>query len=133
MSKENEMIAAMKRAATEAVNAGKPFAMTLGTVAKTAPLTIQVDQKLTLGPAQLLLTNAVRDYSVFMTTLPEYHETEEESGGLGDAAFAAHKHRYQGGKKWRVHLGLKTGEQVLLLRIQGGQKYIVLDRVEAPS
>ena len=67
MSKETEMINAIKRAATDAVNAGKPFALTRGQVTKTSPLTIQVDQKLILGPAQLLLTNAVRDYSVDMT------------------------------------------------------------------
>ena len=130
MSKEDEMIAAIKRASTEAVNAGKPFAMTLGTVTKTAPLTISVDQKLTLGPAQLLLTNAVRDYSVDMTV---DHLTENTAGGSGEAAFASHNHAYKGRKKFIVHLGLKTGERVLLLRIQGGQKYIVLDRVEAPS
>ena len=56
---------------------------------------------------------------------------EDESGGSGDAAFAAHKHRYQGRKKWRVHNALKVGEKVILLRCDGGQKYIVLDRWEA--
>ena len=122
MSKETEMINAIKRAATDAVNAGKPFALTRGQVTKTSPLTIQVDQKLILGPTQLLLTNAVRDYSVDMTV---DHLTENTSGGAGDAAFAAHNHAYK-------HLGLKAGEWVILLRIQGGQQYLVLDRVEAP-
>lgn len=129
MSKENDMINAIKRAATEAVNAGKPFALTLGQVTKTAPLTIQVDQKLILGPSQLLLTNAVRDYSVDMTV---DHLTEDRSGGSGDAAFSSHNHEYKGRKTFRVHLGLAVGDRVLLLRIQGGQQYIVLDRVEAP-
>lgn len=129
MSKETDMINAIKRAATEAVGASKPFAMTLGRVTKTSPLTIQVDQKLILGPAQLLLTNAVRDYSVDMTV---DHLTENESGGSGDAAFASHNHEYKGRKTFRVHLGLVVGDRVLLLRIQGGQQYIVLDRVEAP-
>lgn len=129
MSKETEMINAIKRAATDAVNAGKPFALTRGQVTKISPLTIQVDQKLILGPAQLLLTNAVRDYSVDMTV---DHLTENTSGGAGDAAFAAHNHAYKGRKTFRVHLGLKAGEWVLLLRIQGGQQYLVLDRVEAP-
>ena len=129
MSKEIDMINAIKRASTEAVNAGKPFAMTLGQVTKTSPLTIQVDQKLILGPAQLLLTNAVRNYSVDMTV---DHLTEDKSGGAAEASFAAHNRAYKGRKTFRVHLGLKSGERVLLLRIQGGQRYIVLDRVEAP-
>lgn len=41
------------------------------------------------------------------------------------------KHAYKGKKAYKVHLALKTGEQVLLLRADGGQKFIILDRVEA--
>lgn len=36
-------------------------------------------------------------------------------------------------KAFKVHLGLKAGEQVLLLRTDGGQKFIIIDRVEAPT
>lgn len=140
MSEYAEMLGAIKRASTEAVEAAKPFALTYGTVIKTSPLTIRVDQKLELGPAQLLLTNAVREYSVDMTV---NHWTEDEtehthvvhdtytSGGTSDPT--DHKHAYVGRKKFIVHLGLRVGEQVLLFRTQGGQKYIVLDRVEAPK
>ncbi len=109
----------VKRAAVDAILASKPFSFTLGVVKSTSPLKIQVDQKLELSAAQLVLTNAVRDYTVEMTV---DHETEETS---------KHKHKYKGTKKFRVHLALKTGEQVLLLRADGGQKYLVLDRVEA--
>lgn len=77
-----------------------------------------------------ILTNAVRDYTVRMTV---DHQTEDTSGGSGDAAFASHKHAYKGTKAFRVHLALKAGEQVLLLRADGGQKFIILDRVEAPK
>ena len=41
----------------------------------------------------------------------------------------SHKHAYSGRKIFRVHNGLKKGETVVLLRIQGGQRYIVIDRV----
>ena len=118
----------VKRAATEAVAAGHPMSFLFGKVTDVSPLTIQVDQKLTLLEAQLILTNAVRDYTVNMTV---DHETEAASGGSGDAAFASHKHNYKGTKSYTVHLGLKPGEQVLLLRVDGGQQFIVLDRVEA--
>ena len=86
-----------------------------------------------MSEAQLILTDAVRDYTVEMTTMPEFHETEEISGGAGDAAFASHKHRYQGRKKWKVHNALQMGEKVILLRCDGGQQYIVLGRWEARS
>lgn len=78
-----------------------------------SPLKVQVDQKLELTAAQLILTNAVRDYTVYMTV---DHQTENTAGGSGDASFASHKHAYKGKKAFKVHLGLKAGEQVLLLR-----------------
>lgn len=78
----------------------------------------------------VILTNAVRDYTVYMTV---DHQTENTAGGSGDASFASHKHAYKGKKAFKVHLGLKAGEQVLLLRTDGGQKFIIIDRVEAPT
>ena len=60
------------------------------------------------------------------------HQTESQSGGSGEAAFAAHQHAYKGRKTFKVHLALKAGEKVILISCDGGQKYIVLDRWEAP-
>lgn len=120
----------VKRAAVEAVAADKPFAFVLGKVTSASPLKVQVDQKLELTAPQLILTNAVRDYSVRMTV---DHETENTSGGSGYDSFASHKHAYKGTKIYRVHLALKAGEQVIMLRADGGQKFIILDRVEAPA
>ncbi len=146
-------LADVKRAALEAVAASKPFALTFGTVVSASPLKISVDQKLTLYKEQLLLTNAVRDYTVNMTV---EHETESAltdvnlahkhsySGSAGPYSYSGntqtagavdlgHKHSYKGKKKYTVHLALKTGEKVILLRVNGGQQYIVLDRVEVPK
>lgn len=127
----NQLVKLVKRAAVEAVQASSPTGVEYGFVTSASPLEITVDQKKILTEAQLILTDAVRDYAVEMTTLPEFHETEETSGGSGDAAFASHKHKYQGRKKWKVHNALKTGEKVILLRCDGGQQYVVLDRWEA--
>lgn len=135
----NALIRAVKQAAVEAVQAAGPMSVCFGTVTAAAPLEITVDQKKILGEAQLILTNAVRDFDVEMSTVEGTgrsegpHYTENESGGAGDAAFASHRHKYQGRKKWRVHLALKNGEKVILLRCDGGQKFIVLDRWEAPA
>lgn len=133
----NELVRLVKQAAVEAVRADAPMAICYGTVLSPTPLKIQVDQKKILGTAQLILTDAVRDYNVEMSTIEGTgkslgpHYTEDESGGSGYPAFAAHKHRYQGRKKWRIHNALKKGEKVILLRCDGGQKYVVLDRWEA--
>ena len=133
----NELVRLVKRAAVEAVQADAPMAICYGNVTSTAPLKIQVDQKKILGEAQLILTDNVRDFNVVLSTIEGEgksegpHYTADESGGAGDAAFASHRHRYQGRKKWRVHNALKMGEKVILLRCDGGQKYVVLDRWEA--
>lgn len=133
----NELVRLVKQAAVEAVRANAPMAICYGNVTSTAPLKIQVDQKKILGEAQLILTDNVRDFNVALSTIEGEgkslgpHYTENESGGSGDAAFASHRHRYQGRKKWRVHNALGVGERVILLRCDGGQKYIVLDRWEA--
>lgn len=115
----NSFLEDIKSVAVGAVNAAKPFAFTLGKVTSASPLKIQVDQKFELTSAQLILTNAVRDYNVEMEV---NHQTESAEG---------HTHAYTGRKTFKVKLALKTGEQVLLLRADGGQKFIVLDRVKA--
>ena len=65
----NELVRLVKQAAVEAVRADAPMAVCYGTVLSTTPLKIQVDQKKILGTAQLILTDAVRDYNVEMSTI----------------------------------------------------------------
>ena len=116
------------------------MALTSGKVKTPTPLTIPSGRKMELGPTKLLITNAVREYKVDMTVdhwtddeAEHTHAVHDTYTGGGSSDPTAHKHAYVGRKKFTVHLGLKAGEKVLLLRIQGGQQYIVLDRVEAPS
>ena len=145
-------LADVKRAALEAVMSSKPFALAFGTVISTAPLKVQIDQKFILTEAQLILTSAVKDYTVEMTVdhetgnalsdidLSHTHSYTDQSytssttrttksGGKKDLT---HNHEYKGKKKFTIHLGLKVGEKVILLRADGGKQYIVLDRVEVP-
>lgn len=122
----NDLVKLIKKAAIEAVNASDPTAIRYGEVINENPLQIRIDQKLILGEAQLKLTRNVTDFEVDMTM---NHETESASGGSGYSEFAPHKHEYKGRKKFLVHNSLKNGEKVLLIRMQGGQQYIVVDRV----
>lgn len=115
-----ELVKLVKQAAVDANEANGPVRVCYGVVTSAAPLEISVDQKLILKSGQLILTNNVRDYNVDMTV---EHQTEVADG---------HIHAYKGKKTFKVHLALKTGEKVILLRCDGGQKYVVLDRWEAP-
>ena len=113
------------------------MAVSFGTVISTSPLKIQVDQKKTLGSAQLILTSNVRDFTVEMTVdhkteiTSHGHPVSDTYTGGGTATPVDHDHAYKGRKTFRVHLGLKQGEKVILVRCDGGQKFLVLDRWEA--
>lgn len=116
----------IKRSAVEAVEAGKPVNIVFGKVTSASPLKILVDQKMTLGAAQLVLTRNVTTFTVSETV---DHITENTGGGSGDASFASHNHAYKGTKSFTIHNALKAGEEVVLIRMQGGQKFIVIDRL----
>ena len=134
----NELVRAVTQAAIDAVKADGPMGVCFGTVTAASPLEITTDQKLVLKEAQLILTNAVRDYTVEMTVdhvtevISHGHQVVDTYTGGGSATPVDHSHPYKGRKSFRVHLGLKAGEKVTMLRCDGGQKYIVLDRWEAP-
>lgn len=122
----NDFLVLIKKSAVDAVNASKPTAIVYGKVISNSPLKINVEQKMTLTDAQLVLTRNVTDHKVFMTV---DHVTENRSGGSGDASFASHNHAYTGKKEFTIHNGLIVGDEVIMIQMQGGQKYIVIDRV----
>lgn len=114
----------IKQAAVEAVNAKEPMSLKIGKVISTTPLKIDLNQKITVSESQLLLTNAVRDHVVYATM-----DYTDENAVCSSNTESADEDR----KKFTVHLGLKVGERVLMLRCDGGQKFIVLDRLGAPN
>lgn len=121
-----ELMKTIKRVAVEAVNASKPVEVCFGKVTSASPLKILVEQKLPLGKGQLILCRNVTTYETEVTV---DWSTNSKSGGSGEAAFASHTHGITGRKKITVHNGLVVGDEVILLRQQGGQKYIVVDRI----
>jgi hypothetical protein len=122
----NDLLIAIKKASVEAIDATKPTALVFGKVTSSSPLKINIEDKMTLTAAQLVLTRNVTNYKVNMTV---DHQTEDTSGGSGDSSFASHHHSYKGKKEFTIHNGLVVGDEVVLIRMQGGQKYLVLDRV----
>ena len=119
------LLQTIKQAAQEAATAGRPFQFSFGEVITTNPLSIRVEQRMTLTESFFILTRAVVDHYVDITVS---HVTENRAGGGGDAEFASHNHDYAGRKKILVHNGLQVGEKVILLQQAGGQQYVVLDR-----
>lgn len=145
MADYTELLQAIKRAALEAVAAGQPVALCYGTVRSVEPLQIMADQKLPLEAEQLELTNAVQDCYIdveisaytendrFMNGSHTHGITDTYTGGGSSDngnLDTTHKHAIKGRKRLKLCNGLQVGEKVLLLRWQGGQKYLVLDRLE---
>lgn len=122
----DELIKTFKQIAKETIAANAPVTVCFGTVTSEEPLQILVDQKLPLSQAQLILTRNVTDY---VTDETVDHLTENRAGGSGDPAFESHNHNYKGRKQFTIHHKLLVGDKVVLLREQGGQRYIVLDRM----
>lgn len=160
----NDLLNTIKKAAMEANEASKPVAILFGKVTSASPLKINVEQKMTLSDAQLILTRNVTDYNVDMTVDHTTGTTSLNANHSHDASVEVnvnstispntegqtitnnvnasvdvesaninlnHSHSYKGRKSFTVHNGLVQGDEVILLRMQGGQKYIVLDRVKA--
>ena len=141
----NELLNTMKRAATEAVEASKPVNVCFGKVTNDSPLQILVDQKMTLGASQLVLSRNVTEYTTMVTvqwmtekeTDTHKHQLKNITTDDGDKIASAytetqnakHTHDIEGTKQMTIHNQLQKGEEVILLRMQGGQKYIVLDRI----
>jgi len=107
----------MKKAALGAMDASKPVAVMFGAVISADPLRISVEQKMTLEMPQLVLTRNVSERTIEMA-MDHWTESETE-----------HRHAYRGRKPFALHGGLAVGDEVILLRVQGGQKFVVLDRM----
>lgn len=145
----NELVKTMKRAALDAMRASKPVNVYFGQVVSASPLQINVEQKMILGEAQLILSRNVTDFKTMTTVQWETesalttHKHEmfgnTDSGGEDSHAHALsgntestnlkHSHDIVGKKKITIHNALEVGDEVILIRQQEGQKYVVIDRI----
>ncbi|MFV0520098.1 MAG: DUF2577 domain-containing protein [Lachnospirales bacterium] len=116
---------AIKQIALSVIDSNKPVNVVYGKVTKVSPLEITVDSKLILTEKFLVLCREVTEYEVDMTV---DHLTEHRAGGGGDAEFESHNHAYKGRKTFLVHKGLLVGEEVVMIREQEGQRFLVIDR-----
>lgn len=115
----SDIIRELRRVVLNAVDAQKLTTIVYGTVESVEPLKVRVDQKLLLEQEQLKLTRAVMDYEVEMTV---NHVTEPTT------CTASHSHEYKGRKKFLIHNGLIVGDKVTMIRVHGGQQYIIIDK-----
>lgn len=123
----------LKQLVSNVMGASQLSDISFGVVISPNPLQVQLNQKMILTDEYLILTNAVRDHAVDITvswtTVDNTHKHGNGNNGQ-PTDDVTHNHGIQGRKKITIHNGLTAGEKVLLLRAQGGQKYVILDRVD---
>ena len=129
MPDANELVNTLKRAAVEAVEAGKPVNVYFGEVVSASPLKINVEQKMILGEKQLVLSRNVTDFKTKITAgnIKNYYYTGDVNSGTAPVS-PSHVHAV-GTIEITVHNGLAVGDEVILIRQQEGQRFIVVDRI----
>ena len=143
----NELVETLKKAAMEAVQTKRPVNVYFGRVVSASPLRINVEQKMDLGEKQLILSRNVTDFKTMATVdwptesglnTHTHRVKGADSAGddidlTSDAMDLAHTHKIAGKKVITIHNGLVVGDEVILIRQQEGQKFVVIDRIGGKS
>ena len=114
---EYDFLNAIKKAAIDAVDAKKPVRIEVGTVVESNPLKVQLSQKMVLSSMQLMIPRHLTNHKATMTYNFDCSETLE------------HSHTIKGTTEVTIDNSLKVGDKVLLIRQDGGQKYVIFDKV----
>lgn len=100
MKKIAELANLIKRAGVGAVEAGSPVTVLYGSVINISPLEVNVDQRFTLDEDFLIVPEHLTPYSIVIGTQTVV-----------------------------IRRGFEVGDTLILLRVQGGEQYVILDRV----
>lgn len=119
------MLNAIKQAALDAFEAANTVAVLFGTVTNTNPLEVNVDQRFTLTEDFLICTERITPYTQNMQHTHAYIDAV----GVEKFQKRTSQAEPEDPQQLVIRNGLQTGDHVLLLRIQGGQKYVILDKV----
>lgn len=134
-----DLVQTIKQAALEAVEAANPVQLAYGTVVSASPLKVQVGDKQTLPAKALIIPKSLTTRKVELTVSwatdagsgldTQHSHTAQGTATSTDGFDPSHTHRMAGRLTATLHAGFSVGDKVLLLRMQGGQKYMILDKV----
>lgn len=111
------MLETIKQAAVDAVEAAKPAAFFFGKVESISPIEVRIEQKTVILARFLIVPE---QFSRRTVHLQGEMQTETESG---------HQHTVRIDQEVAIASPLAVGDTVILARVQGGQRYLILDRV----
>ncbi len=113
----------IKQASTAAMAASNPAAVLFGVVTAEAPLEIRVDQRFTLPAEFLIVPESLTHYEVPLRHAHRYTDDSASGSSTKTTEPALPE------EPLVIRRRLEAGDKVLLLRVQGGQQYVLLDRV----
>ena len=113
------LIPIIKQAALDAVNSTQPVQFVFGTVTSVSPLKIQVTSKLILGAANLVVAGSLRRFDIEIKHSGDTNPVDKNDD---------HTHPVNFTTKATLDNSLKKGDSVILARLQGGDRYLVLDK-----
>jgi len=112
-----KLVEAIKLAGLQAVNNSKPADFVIGRVISVQPVNIETEQGSIIGENFITLSETLTDRFVYMTAV------RDDFNDIKD------KNTYENRKKYALYGRLNIGENVILARAAGGQKYFVIDRL----
>ncbi|WP_019123710.1 DUF2577 domain-containing protein [Brevibacillus massiliensis] len=112
----------IKLAGMQAVDAANPVNVLFGEVTKVNPLEVVVDQRFTLTREFLVILERVTRYEV---DISHEHDYTDEVG----QTTLNKKTSMELTQPLVIRSGLMVGDKVLLFRVQGGQQYVIVDKV----
>ncbi|MFU1798492.1 DUF2577 domain-containing protein [Paenibacillus azoreducens] len=122
-----DLLNTLKKAAMDAMAAGSPTAIMFGEVSKADPLEVIVDQRFTLPADFLVVPESLIHFEINLHHSHEY--TDDSGSGINTQQTKPALPE----KPIVIRRGLEVGDKLLLLRVQGGQQYIILDRMVGTS
>ncbi|OAB46537.1 DUF2577 domain-containing protein [Paenibacillus antarcticus] len=109
------MLDVIKQAALEVIKNSNPTAVMFGTVLSISPLEISVDQRLILTEAFLIVPESMGRFEIDLKHVHAVIGLPDTKESLLD--------------KIVIRKGLESGDKVILMRLQGGQQFVVMDKV----
>ncbi len=127
-----DFLSIIKRASLEAVENEKPLGVVFGKVLTAEPLTVFVEQRFKIDERRIILSKFVTDFETEISfddasikyTVTSFNMEEGEESlpyKLSDKVKVR--------RKATVYNSLKEGDNVLLLRLKGGQSFVVLCKI----
>ena len=117
------MLEAIKQAAAAAIEAGAPMAIMFGEVTRIDPLEVTVDQRFAIDADFLIVPENLTRYEIDL----RHDQAYADSGESGTAAKMTEPALPE--EPIVIRKGLEAGDRLILLRMQGGQKYLIFDKV----